>query len=183
MPTASNPHRSPVNRGKLEVGFGFMTTKLLVPREFIVPQRLEQPQFTVRQMRITDVVKDYDAVMTSVAHLQGVFGPANDWPREDLSFEQDLIDLGWHHAEFQMRRSFAYIVMSPDESLSLGCIYIYATAHPGFDAEAFCWIRASHAAALDAVLLATLRTWLKNAWPFKAVAFPGRDQPFPAAHR
>jgi hypothetical protein len=155
--------------------------KLLVPSEFNVPERLEQPLFLLRPLRITDVVKDYDAVMTSVAHLQGVFGPANDWPRADLSFEQDLIDLGWHHAEFQMRRSFAYTMMSPDESQCLGCVYIYATTFSGFDAEAFCWVRASHAASLEGPLLEALRSWLKDTWPFRAVAFPGRDQPWPAA--
>ena len=155
--------------------------QLLVPRDFTVPERIDAPQFTLRPLRITDVVKDYDAVMSSVAHLQGVFGPSNDWPRADLSFEQDLIDLGWHHAEFQMRKSFAYTMMSPDEGLCLGCVYIYATSREGFDAEAFCWVRSSHAASLDAPLLAALRSWLTSAWPFKAVAFPGRDQPWPKA--
>ncbi|MFI4890835.1 MAG: GNAT family N-acetyltransferase [Steroidobacterales bacterium] len=149
-----------------------------VTREFNVPERLEHAQFTLRPLRITDVVKDYDAVMTSVAHLHGVFGPGNDWPRADLSFEQDLIDLGWHHAEFQMRRSFAYTVMNPDESLCLGCVYIYPTSIAGFDAEAYAWVRASHAAALDGPLLAALRSWLKDAWPFRRVALPGRDQPW-----
>jgi hypothetical protein len=155
--------------------------QLLVPRGFIVPELLEQSDFTLRPLRITDVVKDYDAVMTSVAHLQGVFGPSNDWPRQDLSLEQDLIDLGWHHAEFQMRRSFAYTVMSPDQSRCLGCVYIYRTSIAGFDAEAFCWIRASHAPALDAPLLKAVRKWLEASWPFNSVAFPGRDQPWPAA--
>jgi hypothetical protein len=154
--------------------------QLLVPREFIVPELLEQPEFMLRPLRITDVVKDFDAVMTSVAHLQGIFGPSNDWPRPDLSFEQDLIDLGWHHAEFQMRKSFAYTVMSPDQGRCLGCVYIYRTSLAGFDAEAFCWVRASHAAALDGMLLDAVRRWLKSSWPFKSVAFPGRDQPWPA---
>jgi hypothetical protein len=154
--------------------------QLLVPREFIVPELLEQPEFMLRPLRITDVVKDFDAVMTSVAHLQGIFGPSNDWPRSDLSFEQDLIDLGWHHAEFQMRKSFAYTVMSPDQGRCLGCVYIYRTSLAGFDAEAFCWVRASHAAALDGPLLDAVRRWLKSSWPFKSVAFPGRDQPWPA---
>ncbi len=149
-----------------------------VAREFNVPERLEHALFVLRPLRITDIVKDYDAVMSSVAHLQGVFGPANDWPRVDLSLEQDLIDLGWHHAEFQMCRSFAYTMMSPDESLCLGCVYLYPTSLPGFDAEAYAWVRSSHAAALDESLMAALRAWLKDAWPFRRVAFPGRDQPF-----
>lgn len=152
--------------------------KTFVPGDFRVPERLETGQFTLRPLRISDVVKDYDAVMSSVAHLQGVFGPGNDWPRADLSLEQDLIDLGWHHAEFQMRRSFAYTVMSPDEALCLGCVYLYPTAIPQFDAEVFAWVRASHAAALDAALLAAVRGWLARDWPFRRVAFPGRDLPF-----
>jgi hypothetical protein len=157
-----------------------MRKQQLVAPEFIVPERLEHPQFIVRPLRITDVVRDYAAVMTSIQHLQGVFGPENDWPRPDLSFEQDLIDLGWHHAEFQMRRSFAYTVMSRDENLCLGCVYFYPTSLTGFDAEAFCWVRASHAAALDEPLLAAIRAWLDDVWPFKHVAFPGRDQPWSA---
>ncbi|MGA0599633.1 hypothetical protein ACO2Q3_02905 [Caulobacter sp. KR2-114] len=144
-----------------------------VPKDFVIPAALETADFRIRQLRISDVVKDYDAVMTSEAHLQGVFSPTGRWPR-GLTFEQDLIDLGWHHKEFQQRRSFAYTVMSLDETLCLGCLYIDPTELAGYDAEAFCWIRASHAAALDGPLYETLRGWLAEAWPFKAVAFPGR---------
>ena len=67
-------------------------------------------------LTVNDVVKDYDAVMTSVDHLRGVFGPHSTWPRPDLTLEQDLIDLGWHQKEFQRRRSFSYTVVAPDES-------------------------------------------------------------------
>lgn len=155
--------------------------KTLVERDFDVPLRLEHAEFVLRPLCITDVVKDYAAVMTSIAHLQGVFGPGNDWPRADMSFEQDLIDLGWHHAEFQMRRSFAYTMVSPDESVCLGCTYIYATLIEGFDAQAFAWVRSSHADALDGKLMTAFRDWLVSAWPFKRVAFPGRDQPFPVS--
>ena len=151
--------------------------KDFVPRGFAIPQRLDTPQFFLRPMLISDVVRDYDAVMTSVAHLQGIFGPENDWPRADLSFEQDLIDLGWHHAEFQMRRSFAYTVLAPDESRCLGCAYIYPGQREGFDARAFCWVRASHA-ALDGALFAAFKEWLAAAWPFRQVEFPGRDHPW-----
>ena len=144
-----------------------------VPDDFDVPAGLETPEFRVRQLLISDVVKDYDAVMTSAELLRGVFGPGGSWPL-GLSFEEDLIDLGWHHKEFQRRTSFAYTVMSLDEAQCLGCLYINPTKLPGYQAEAFCWIRASHAAALDAKLYDALRGWLDGAWPFKAVAYPGR---------
>ncbi len=147
----------------------------LVPANFIVPLRLEHPAFIIRPLLIGDVIKDYDAVMSSVAHLQGIFGDDHAWPAPDLTLEQDLVDLGWHHKEFQRRTSFAYTVMSPDESQCLGCAYIYPHEDTSFEAKFYCWVRASHAQELDDELFKTLRDWLHRDWPFTAVAFPGRD--------
>ena len=148
--------------------------KSLVPAEFDVPSRLEHELFLLRPLCISDVIKDYDAVMSSVAHLQGVFGAGSNWPAPDLTLEQDLIDLGWHHKEFQRRSSFAYTVTSRDECLCLGCAYIYPSRAAGYDADAYCWVRASHVAALDAVLWGTFESWLAASWPFRRVRFPGR---------
>jgi hypothetical protein len=105
-----------------------------IPASFVPPQRLDHAAFLLRPLCIHDVVKDYDAVMTSIDHLQGVFGPGQSWPRPDLTLEQDLIDLGWHQKEFQCRRSFAYTVMALDESRCLGCAYIEPTTRENFDA-------------------------------------------------
>lgn len=33
--------------------------------------------------------------MSSIEHLEGVFGEGSDWPSPELTLEQDLIDLGW----------------------------------------------------------------------------------------
>lgn len=144
-----------------------------VPADFDVPTGLETPDFRIRPLLIGDVVKDYDAVMSSADHLQGVFSTEGRWPY-GLTFEQDLIDLGWHHKEFQRRSSFAYTVMSLDEAVCLGCLYINPTELSGYDAEVFCWVRASHV-ALDEALYDALRGWIDTAWPFKAVAYPGRS--------
>lgn len=151
-----------------------MSLTPFVPPDFVVPLRLEHPNFVLRPLLITDVVKDYDAVMTSIAELRGIFGPTSDWPSPDLSFEQDLIDLGWHHKEFQRRSSFAYTVFDPGETLCLGCTYIYPSARADCDADAYCWIRSSHAAALDRLLYEAFKTWLESDWPFARIAFPGR---------
>ena len=144
-----------------------------VPKDFEVPAGFETHDFRVRMLAISDVVKDYDAVMSSVQRLQRVFSPSGRWP-DGLTFEQDLIDLGWHHKEFQMRRSFAYTVMSLDEALCLGCLYIEPTTLGGYEAEVHSWVRTSHAEALDAQLYQALREWIGSRWPFKAVAYPGR---------
>lgn len=70
-------------------------------------------------LTVNDVVKDYNAVMTSIEHLQKTkpFGPDHKWPTKDLTFEQDLIDLGWHQKEFQRKTSFACTVMSLEGSI------------------------------------------------------------------
>jgi hypothetical protein len=83
-------------------------------------------------LTVNDVVKDYDAVMTSLEHLKTIW-PGGSWP-EGLTFEQDLIDLGWHQKEFQRRTSFAYTVVTPSESKVTGCVYINPTAKRGYDA-------------------------------------------------
>ena len=102
----------------------FSQNKSFIPADFKVPDKLEKEHFRIRMLTVNDVVKDYDAVMSSVEHLQGVFGTNDEWPSKDLTFEQDLIDLGWHQKEFQSRSSFAYTVVSLDESEVVGCLYI-----------------------------------------------------------
>jgi hypothetical protein len=113
-------------------------------------------------------------VMSSVEHLRTVW-PASGWPL-GLTLEQNLIDLGWHHKEFQSRRSFAYTVVRPDESAVIGCVYIDPARKIGYDAEVFLWARSSGlAGGLETRLDAAVRQWLQSRWPFGAVAFPGRD--------
>ncbi|MGY8997571.1 MAG: GNAT family N-acetyltransferase, partial [Alphaproteobacteria bacterium] len=91
--------------------------KRLVPDDFAVPEGLEHPRFLLRMLTVNDVIKDYDAVMTSIEHLQNTYSAESDgvWP-EGLSLEDDLVDLGWHQREFTMGYSFAYTMMSIDES-------------------------------------------------------------------
>jgi len=150
--------------------------KQLVPEEFQVPEKLETDKFRLRMLTVNDVVKDYDAVMTSVDHLQGVFGTDSTWPKPDLTFEQDLIDLGWHQKEFQKRSSFAYTMVSLDESECLGCMYIYPTDTEGFDAKVYLWVRRSEVKnGLDQILFETIKKWMNDEWPFEKIEYPGRN--------
>ena len=147
-----------------------------VPLDFKAPDTLENQHFRIRMLTVNDVVKDYDAVMTSLSHLQEMFLPIWNWPTEDLSFEQDLIDLGWHQKEFQMRSSFAYTVVSLDESQVLGCLYIHPSKKADFDAEIYMWVRQSEVATgLDSILFNTVKKWIKNEWTFKNPAYPIRE--------
>lgn len=146
----------------------------LVPGDFVVPGQLDAPEFRLRMLTIHDVLKDYDAVTSSAAHLRSVW-PDSAWP-QGLTLEQNLIDLGWHQKEFQRRSSFAYTVVTPDESRVVGCVYIYPSTRRGYDAEVYLWARQSElAGGLEQRLHAVVKQWLSQAWPFKAVAFPGRE--------
>jgi len=151
--------------------------KPLVAPEFNVPERLETPRFTLRMLTIHDLVKDYDAVMSSADHLTSTYSAITGgaWPN-GLTLEEDLIDLAWHQREFTLRSSFAYTVMAPDESVCLGCVYIDPTLKQGFDATVTLWVRASELdGGLDGELYKTVRAWVKEIWPFDKVAYPGRD--------
>ena len=153
-----------------------MATGKFIPEDFRIPEKLETRHFRLRMLTVNDVVKDYDAVMTSIDHLKGVFGPESSWPSPDLSFEQDLIDLGWHQKEFQKRSSFAYTVVTPDESKIIGCLYIYPSEKEKYDARIIMWVRQSAACSgLDEILYQSVRNWISSQWPFKNPGYPGRE--------
>ncbi len=149
-----------------------------IPTDFKIPEVLETDRFRLRMLTVNDVKLDYDAVMTSIEHLQKTqpFGPNHKWPTKELSYEQDLIDLGWHQKEFQRRTSFAYTMMNLDETECLGCMYIYPSDNPNYDAIVILWVRQSEVAnGLDEILFSSVKKWIQDKWPFKKVAYPGRD--------
>ncbi|MEO5905233.1 MAG: GNAT family N-acetyltransferase [Saprospiraceae bacterium] len=149
--------------------------KSFVPTDFKIPDTLETSHFRVRMLTINDVVKDYDAVMTSIEHLQNMF-QSSSWPTKDLTLEQDLIDLGWHQKEFQIRKSFAYTVVNLDESQVIGCLYINPTTKGDYDASISMWVRTSVLdKGLDTILFNSVKKWIAKEWPFNKVAYPGRE--------
>lgn len=145
-----------------------------VEESFRIPEKLETKEFRLRMLTIHDLVKDYDAVMSSVDELINIW-PGSGWP-VGLTLEEDLIDLGWHQREFMFRRSFTYTVVTLDETRVLGGVYIYPTRKSGYDAEVYLWARETKVGTgLDARLYAEIKHWLKSEWPFVNAALPGRD--------
>lgn len=154
-----------------------MAKRKLVPEDFQVPESLVTNRMKLRMLSISDVVKDYDAVMSSCEHLMKTipFGPDHKWPI-GLSLEQNLIDLGWHQKEFQRRSSFAYTVLTPDENQCLGCVYIDPSSKKDYDVEICMWVRQSELeGGLDGHLFSTVKEWISKDWPFKNIAYPGRE--------
>jgi hypothetical protein len=152
-------------------------------RDFAIPEPPATAEFRLTPLRVDHLVLDYEAVMSSRERLWQLFGAGWGWPRADLSLMQDLVDLGWHQKEFQLRRSFNWAVLSPEERTLLGCCYLdppeEESRAAGFDAEASYWVRSDRIAdGLEDRVSAAFRAWIVAAWPFGRVAFPGRDQPW-----
>jgi len=149
-----------------------------LPSEFHVPAVVETARFKMRSITIHDVFKDYDAVMSSREHLWQRFGAIWGWPAEDLTIEDNIVDLGWHQKEFRLRSSFDYAVMSLDEKRLLGCVYVDPPEEAGTDADIWFWARQSElAGGLEATLKAFLLDWLVDAWPFATVTLNGAVTP------
>ena len=150
----------------------------IVPDDFQVPQVLETERMRLRPLTMADAERDYAAVMSSEHRLKTVFRENGDWPT-GLTLDQNVMELGWHQTEFELRTSFAYTVVSLDESRVLGCLYIYPFDKGGYDAHATMWVRADMLdSGLDEHLEATVKAWLEEDWPFDQVAYPGRGMTF-----
>lgn len=143
---------------------------LELPKEFIIPQEHKTSNFLFRKLTVRDVYEDYLAVMSSIDTIRETRG--GSWPNKDLTFEEDLIDLGWHQKEFENESSFAYTVFSPDNSKCLGCFYIYPAGFrkeisEEYDADVSFWVtKDSYEKGLYEILYKDIKEFLTK-WPFK----------------
>ncbi len=151
-----------------------MYKRPIIPAGFTPPARTDGPGFHLRMLTIHDVVKDFDAVKAAGTRLHGVTEPGSPWP-DDLTLEENLIDIAWHQREFTIGHSFAYTVMNDDESRCLGCCYINPSDWPQYDAVALYWTRDP---VVDVLLGTTFRA-LVAGFPFARVAFMGREHAWP----
>jgi hypothetical protein len=134
----------------------------LVPDDFEVPDVLEHERFRLRKLTVDDVVKDFDAICDRVDHR------GNPRPPFVETVAENLVDLGWHQREFELRRSFAYTIVAPDEARVLGCAYIDPS--DTHEARVWMWVRRdAYEDGLDPVVEAVLREWLERDWPFQRV--------------
>lgn len=153
-----------------------------VPDDFPVPRSLRTEAFQLAVLSPSHADPDFEAVRASAVRIRHVFGPHNGWPAPDLTPEENLADLTRHAAEFERREAFAYAMLDPAGRQYLGCLYLKPVKsrlavdlrRERFQAQAFFWLSEA-GLALDAdAVLARLARWLNEAWPFAAVAFPGR---------
>ena len=152
----------------------------LVPAAFEPPRRVGLDGFTLEVLAPCHADADFLAVKSSAEDIRHVFGPDNDWPCADISFEQNLADLERHAQEFERREAFAYSLLKSPTGY-LGCLYIKPIKSriaedrrkALFDAQAFFWLSSLSNALSAAAVHAALDRWLRDDWPFRAVAWPG----------
>ena len=66
--------------------------------------------------------------------------------------------------------------MNQDESICLGCLYIFEPTKKDYDAEVYMWVRTSaFEDGLDPIFEKAVKEWIKSEWPLKNVAYPGRE--------
>lgn len=147
----------------------------LVPAAFVVPTLVEAKGFRLVPLGPALVQVDYEAYMSSIEHLQKTFTRSTAWPHAGLTAEDAMKDMENEQARFASRTSFAYAVLTPDGTRERGCIYIYPSTVPGYDAVVRMWVtRAEFDNGFDAELYAWAQGWVAAEWPFARVAYPGR---------
>ncbi|WP_459476843.1 hypothetical protein [Clostridium saccharoperbutylacetonicum] len=140
-----------------------------VPDDFIVPIEHISENFTIRKLTALDLKEDYIAVMESKEHIHELYDKehTNEWPPDNLTLEEDEMDLIGHEKEFDERVAFAYTVFDIENRKCLGCLYIDPSNY--YDAEITMWTRNS---ITDELLYRTVKKWIEIDWPFKNVNYP-----------
>jgi hypothetical protein len=116
---------------------------------------------------------DHAAWSSSIHHIRATPGfPDGSWPRP-MSLAENLQDLERHAEDFRSRRGFTYTVLDGEGDV-IGCVYIYPSKDEAIDAEVQSWVRADRS-DLDRPLYEAVGAWLREDWPFDAVAYAERD--------
>ena len=147
-----------------------------LPTNFAVPTLVEAPDFKLVPLGPDLVDIDFKAYMSSIEHLQRTFTRSTDWPHKDISHADAMRDMETERDRFRNRESFAYAVLTPDGRRELGSVYVSPKAVGPYDAVVRMWVtKAEYDAGFDAKLYQWVRGWMRKAWPFAKVAYPGRS--------
>jgi RimJ/RimL family protein N-acetyltransferase len=150
-----------------------VTSEPFVPPDFVVPLRLETPQFVLEPLGPQHNEADYAAWLSSMEHIHATPGwEKSSWP-SSMTLEENRADLERHASDFESRTGFTYTVLSPDGDV-IGCVYIYPVRDEPVDARVESWVRASEA-ELDAPLWRAVGDWVESEWPFERVDYAARD--------
>jgi hypothetical protein len=156
-------------------------SKSFLPADFEIPVVDIPGGYQLRPLGMDDLARDYTAVMSSIDHLRtsGHLQPPGeldfDWPRPDIEIRFHLTMLG--EAEWAMHNlaRVEYAIRTDDEQL--GCLYVFPSLSPDYDAQLTMWVRSDvfTDTDLDSAFWEYSKAWVREAFPFERIAFPGRD--------
>jgi virginiamycin B lyase len=137
-----------------------------VPDTFLAPGPPKIDSYVWSNLEPMILNQDYQALVDR----DGRTGPMNSTLAEDYG------ELKRHAWEFQNNTAFAYGILTSDRKLEVACVYINPSSKGVYDATVRFWVTKQGAeAGLEPKLEAAVREWIRAKWPFKKVAYPGRD--------
>jgi YVTN family beta-propeller protein len=145
-----------------------LKTTAFVPPDFMAPGPPSLTGYVWNMLEPPILGPDYDALLNRADRTVPM----------TITKPEDYGELKRHAWEFKHHTAFAYGILSPDKQTELACVYINPSGKQGYDASVRYWVtKAGADAKLEPVLEKAVREWVKTKWPFKNVAYPGRDIP------
>jgi hypothetical protein len=141
----------------------------LVPDDFEVPLRFENPAFVLEPLGPEHNERDHEAWSSSIDHIHATPGfVGRRWPHP-MSLTENLADLEAHRAEFDARTAFAYSVLDPQTDDVIGCVYVNPDEAQAGGVTVRSWVRVTHA-DLDEPTRKVVVDWLEHDWPLASVS-------------
>lgn len=142
-----------------------------VPDDFSAKEEFKTGKFVLKKLTPKFTKIDYEAVLRSAEHIRKSYNitDKDSWPQDYLTIEKDYSDLAQHEKEFDDKTAFAYTVLSLDEKVCLGCVYIDPTDSEDFDAMVTLWTDNEKD---DLILYKAVKSIVNENFPFKRVAYP-----------
>jgi hypothetical protein len=109
--------------------------KNFIPDHFEAPKGFETDEFYFRVLDDDIAELDFEAVMSSQIRLKGIFGPGSEWPKKNMTFEENVASLKIHKQEFKANVAFAYSIFNIARDKCLGCVYIDKSQSVNYDCE------------------------------------------------
>ena len=150
------------------------------PADRAVPETLSTPAFILRPLSPDRAAIDYAAYMSSPDVIRRHSG--GRWPTAEFTLAEEQHQLAQHAERHRARQDFAFILLTPDQTTGLGCVYMLPLlpflsrvgasaallAHTT-DASAMItfWLRQDrlHTPLAQQVITAVY-AWLMSDWPF-----------------
>ncbi|MBQ4849374.1 hypothetical protein [Pseudoalteromonas sp. MMG012] len=117
---------------------------------------------------------DYAVVMRNQTRLSTFFKGIMDWPKADMTLEENRASLAQHHQEFKEQIAFAFSVFSVSNNQCIGSVYLDASRCDDFDCELYYWLDAG-CLELEATLEKSICDWIEHAWGLPKIALVGRS--------